>query len=386
LELTKRQMMLIPDVNPNSFVFFYAMGNSGTSWSIRDYSFENRVEQFGPRDFPWTVDAIHLKAKHSFNTQRVHTDNLAHWHKVTLELNLRFLGREAPADPTIKATTVLPASRTRGIAAHSSSAAVPMLNLPSLLSLPKGRKPQDMVRILHSPKSEDWVTWNFFQMLLEQHPSGWWSRMISAARRRNPDLDFSFDGQSLPEVKFWTLVSSPQGYQKQSRKRMMSSGTPLWIARAASPQPVEGPSEIDIAFEHDEFMVFIEAKLGSDISMSTTYDPQRNQIARNIDCLIDKAGARTPAFWLLARDEEPSRAYVQLMNSYRRDPSLLARELPHRNPETLDLIARNLTILRWSDFRDLVCGPAGDPETVAVTRELEHRILNAADMPKLLTA
>jgi hypothetical protein len=375
LKSTKRQMMHIPDVNPNSFVFFYEKGDRGTSWSIRDYSSENRVKKFGPMDFPWTADDIHLKAKHSLNAQRIPTENLNHWHEVTLELNLRFLGHEASAEQPVEATTVLPVSSTRGIAAHSSTAAVRILNLLSLLALPKGRKSQDMVRILHSPNSEDWVTWNFFQLLLKQHPSVWWTRTINAARRRNPNLDFSFDGPSLPKVKLWTLVSSPQEYQEQSRKRMMSSGTSLGIARAVSPQPVEGPSEIDIVFEHDEFMVFVEAKLGSDISMRTTYDPQRNQIARNIDCLIDKAGARTPAFWLLARDEEPSRAYVQLMNSYRRDPTLLARELPHRNPETLGRIARNLTILRWSDFKDLVCGPAADPETAAVKRELERRIL-----------
>ena len=36
--MKKRQMILIPQVNPSSFVFFYEMGNSGSSWSIRDYS------------------------------------------------------------------------------------------------------------------------------------------------------------------------------------------------------------------------------------------------------------------------------------------------------------------------------------------------------------
>jgi hypothetical protein len=156
---------------------------------------------------------------------------------------------------------------------------------------------------------------------------------------------------------------------------MLASANPGWTARARTPEPVEGASEIDVVCEHDKFVVFIEAKLGSDVSMSTTYDPQRNQIIRNIDCLIANAGKRTPIFWLLARDEEPTRAYVQLMNSYKSDPSLLVRELAHRDAETLRCIAQKLTILLWSDFKELVCGPGADPEITAVKRELERRIL-----------
>jgi len=30
----KRRMMFLPEVNPNSFIFFFEKGNSGTSWSI----------------------------------------------------------------------------------------------------------------------------------------------------------------------------------------------------------------------------------------------------------------------------------------------------------------------------------------------------------------
>jgi hypothetical protein len=156
---------------------------------------------------------------------------------------------------------------------------------------------------------------------------------------------------------------------------MLASGNPEWASRATIPEPVEGSSEIDIVVEHDQFLVYVEAKLGSDISMGTTYDPQRNQIIRNIDCLIESAGDRTPIFWMLVRDEEPTRGYVQLMNNYGNDPRLLIRDLPHRDAETLKRIARNLTILLWSDFKELVCGPGSDPVKAAVKRELERRIL-----------
>ena len=156
---------------------------------------------------------------------------------------------------------------------------------------------------------------------------------------------------------------------------MQSSGKAKWVKRAQNPQPVEGPSEIDIIFDHEHFLVYVEAKLGSDVSMRTTYDPQRNQIIRNIDCLIASAGKRKPIFWLLVKDEAPTREYVRLINNYKADPSLLILDLPHRDAETLRDIAQSLTILLWSDFRELVCSPGFDPETTAVQQELEHRIL-----------
>jgi hypothetical protein len=253
--------------------------------------------------------------------------------------------------------------------------AFPVLNLQQLLDLPKGHKPQDMKRILGSPNSEDWVTWNFFQVLLKKYPNEWWAHFSSAARRRNPHLTFTVDDRSLPTPRLWSLVPSPSEYEAQSRARMLKSGNTEWASRAVVAEPVEGPSEIDIIFDHDQFLVYVEAKLGSDVSMNTTYDPQRNQIIRNIDCLIANAGNRKPIFWLLVKDEAPTREYVRLIRNYGADPSALVRDLPHRDAGTLRGIAQNLAILLWSDFRELVCAPDRDPETAAVQREWERRIL-----------
>ena len=40
------------------------------------------------------------------------------------------------------------------------------------------------------------------------------------------------------------------------------------LGSPANNQVVEGASEIDICFDHDEFLVYVEAKLGSDISLT----------------------------------------------------------------------------------------------------------------------
>lgn len=377
MRFKKRRMMFIPDVNSTSFVFFFERGKSGTSWSIRDYSTKSRIKEFGPHDFHWTADEIHQRAVHSIDAPTIHTENLEFWHNFTEKCNHQYL-QNPGQDGSATSTLVLPpplAPCPQMNPVQQPSGTLPVLDLPELLSSPKGRKNQDMNRILHSPDSEDWVTWNFCQIMLRQYPSGWWGHLVSAARRRNADLSFPFDDRSLPRLTHWTSVSAPPEYEAHSRLRMQTSGDREWIARADNPAPVEGPSEIDVTFDHDQFLVYVEAKLGSDISMNTKYDPQRNQIVRNIDCLIENAVGRLPMFWMLARDEAPERAYVQLMKSYKADPFLLARELPHREQAVLDAVAHNLTILLWSDFSELVCGLGWDAKSSAVKRELERRII-----------
>lgn len=369
----KRRMMVIPEVNPKSFVFFFEKGNSGGSWSIRDYSIRNRIKEYGPRDFRWTADEIHQKAQHSLDAPTHHTDDLAFWHEHTNDCNRRHLAASTSlrdAAPTRNLPTVSEAPA----ASERLGTMFPVLNLPTLLNSRKGRKTQDMDRIVYSANSEDWVTWNFFEIMKRQYPSGWWGHIVSAALRRNGNVRFPSEDRSLPIPILWSSAPAPLEYEAQSRKRMLSSGNQEWVLRANNPNPVEGSSEIDVTFDHDQFLVFVEAKLGSDVSMSTSHDPQRNQIARNIDCLIESAGNRAPMFWMLVRDEAADRAYVQLMNGYKNDPGLLIRDLPHRNAETLKDIARNLTVLLWDDFGELVCGPGWDEESIAVKQELERRI------------
>jgi hypothetical protein len=159
---------------------------------------------------------------------------------------------------------------------------------------------------------------------------------------------------------------------------MLASPNAAWTARAQNADPVEGSSEIDICFDHEKYLIFIEAKLGSDISLSTSYDPERNQIARNIDCVIEEAGDRVPIFWMVVRDLDASRAYVQLMQSYRSDPAILAAILPHRDSGALEVMARNLVVLQWADFGELVCSRGADETVNAVKLELERRIMTAA--------
>jgi hypothetical protein len=138
---------------------------------------------------------------------------------------------------------------------------------------------------------------------------------------------------------------------------------------------VEGESEIDVILESRRFLIFLEAKLGSDVSAHTTHDPARNQIARNIDCLLEFAAGREPVFWMLVRDARPDRMYVQLIEQYRSKPELLQRDLPHRNAELLRRISARLSIIRWRDLgADWIGQTSNDVLTESVRLELLRRI------------
>ena len=152
---------------------------------------------------------------------------------------------------------------------------------------------------------------------------------------------------------------------------MAQSANPKWVDRATDGRPVEGVSEIDIVFWMNRQIGFIEAKLDADISMKTTYDPQRNQIARNVDCLIERSSGRTPFFWMLTADRGSGRAYTQLVKQYRAKPEILSSELSHRSPEVVHAVARSMAIVVWKDALPIIRN-----EFEQIWIEIEARIGN----------
>ena len=164
----------------------------------------------------------------------------------------------------------------------------PFVDLDQLRAHPKARKREDLERILRSPQSEDWLTWNVLRAI--QRRASWWPALVSLAKGQALELDDSVASGGSPTVDLWRRVLTPPAYEHASRRRMANSSRAEWQKRADNPRPVEGPTEVDIVFEGIEYLVFVEAKLGSDVSAGTTYDPIRNQIVRN----IDGAMARNP--------------------------------------------------------------------------------------------
>lgn len=246
----------------------------------------------------------------------------------------------------------------------------PVFALRELLAHPvKGRKTHDLERIFSSKQSEDWVTWNVVQLLSLIPVAAWWPALLELARADNPGITVSADVSDLPHIEPWVVVPAPSEYEKQSRARMVHSTNPDWVARAADSRPVEGHSEIDIVLSMKKQVGFVEAKLGADISMATTYDPQRNQIVRNLDCLLEQTENRTPFFWMLTADRGSGRAFTQLVHRYRKHPDVLLSELPHRSPDVVHAVARNMAIVLWKDVLPII-----RTEFERVWDEIEARI------------
>jgi hypothetical protein len=199
----------------------------------------------------------------------------------------------------------------------------------------------------------------------------WWKNVVSSvAKSTGARLDLA----PPIGIDVWRSVASPVTYETGSRERMLASDIQAWIARARGPRPVEGFTEVDLAFTGDDYLVFVEAKLGADISLRTTYDPSRNQIVRNIDCVLEHSQGRMPFFWMLAKDREPVRMYTQLIDIYRDDPTSLAAALPHRSLGELEEIAQTIAVVTWSELLDGVAPETTEEEEVhqEILRRLEE--------------
>lgn len=369
----KRQMIVLPQANPNSFVFFFEKGNMGYSWSVRDYSAPYGMTERYAQEFGCSASAVREKALFSFDAPTVPTTELSFWREYTELGNKLFLQKNLARSP------VPELSRAQKSALVLEQPHFPLLNVEALRKLPKAAKRQDLDRMLSSPNSEDWVTWNFFNLLVSENPNDWHLKVLLAARNANADLQCSMDSTDTPHLEFWRKVPSPPGYEQASRARMRQSLSPALIARSSDPRPVEGDSEIDVVVSTDRHLVFVEAKLGSDISSHTTYDAARNQIVRNIDCVLESAGEREALFWMLVRDLGPGRLYTQLVKQYQEHPDLLIGLLPHRDPRIVSKICRSIAIIRWEELRGHVLeGARADSDDVrAVKGELRKRLLIA---------
>jgi hypothetical protein len=365
---SKRRLLYNTRVAANTFVFFFHKGPSQTSWSVRDYSVPGSVGLRYASDFQDAAGRIPLAseiraaAEYDFPAPAHPTTDLDHWHAAIRGRNAEYLAGEPSAAPV--ATVPLPQTQpSDGTLALS----FPILNLPKLLASPKARKRGDIERILNSPNSEDYVTWNFFRLLETVPASCWWPALL-----RLPGVN-SIDPADTPAVRLWQTAAAPRAYEALSRERMRTAENPAWRERSLDMNSVEGPSEIDIMFEGRSYIAFVEAKLGSDVSLSTTYDPERNQIARNVDCVLEVCGKRRPVFWMFVRDRQPTRAYVQLMERYRM-ASELNRSLPHRAAARLEEVASGLAVVTWAELMRLLVGANRMGLEADVQREIERRV------------
>ena len=94
--------------------------------------------------------------------------------------------------------------------------------------------------------------------------------------------------------------------------------------------------------------------MGSDISMCTTFDPSRNQIERNIDCVLENAGNREALFWMFVKERKGDFEYTKVVEAYRSDIGALHSRLLHRDPKLLARLVENIALIEWRELSSLL--------------------------------
>ena len=114
------------------------------------------------------------------------------------------------------------------------------------------------------------------------------------------------------------------------------------------------------------FAYLFEAKVLSDISYSISFDNFRNQLARNIDVMLEvprqtdgllkKRDPEKSLFCLLTpasfKKQPHSRLYGWHMNEYCAEPDALDRDLVHRQQEDWRAISNRLGWLTFEDIEE----------------------------------
>jgi hypothetical protein len=241
------------------------------------------------------------------------------------------------------------------------------------------KKAADLV----SPNSEDAITWSVFRTLLRIAPSRWLSGFVRGATGvAAPIPGTDMTNIEVEYVNFWPHVPAPQSrllwlldhldapriresegtYADPGRLERIRRRLSLYREKAQTGRllrgiaVLEGPTELDALIEHPEFLVAIEAKYLSDLSPSTKWDTERDQLGRVIDIAIELSLQQgKPSFAVLVTDRyshDPPLLYEKLAPRYQSDRDFLGEKLPHRSPDDL----ARLRAVGWITWQKLLDG------------------------------
>jgi hypothetical protein len=228
----------------------------------------------------------------------------------------------------------------------------------------KGLPKKQLERIKFHSNSEDLLTWNVF-MTLKHCQVNWLTLWLQTCFPETLPSLLNLDGLSIhlwPGRQRRPTYPSPPEMGEWLRKRYRQSPISMFRTWANKKGQMEGATEIDVAIENSDVLIFVEAKYLSDISHSVTYDPWRDQIARCIDVGSYHAGKRDFFFVLLTPRWSSgyvrnSRLYHYKLREYQRDPDALRVKLPHRiageSPIDFNLMSQRIGQAYWDDLIDL---------------------------------
>ena len=175
---------------------------------------------------------------------------------------------------------------------------------------------------LGSENSEDAVTWNVFRTLQKAPVYKWFSHIF-------PMFKMSKEEYESTEFYFWREFPPP------------------------SSRPVrEGNTHVDFTIETPEKLIFVEVKYKSDISPSTTYDPERDQIIRNIDVGTWAAGEAGKEFYFILLLSETCILSEDKLNLYKKKPERMEEKIGIYREDINDysIVAESMYLLYWEEI------------------------------------
>ena len=182
--------------------------------------------------------------------------------------------------------------------------------------------------------------------------------------------DECLDGDLL--LFFEACLPAAQSYVNWLRANLKSRQIIPYVLDAATrdnERTLEGSTHVDAMFLNikNGFAWLIEAKVLSDVSYSISFDNFRNQIARNIDVMLEKTlqpgsvlGIRDPSKSLFSiltpmsfKQYPSSRLYGWLIQEYRNNNNALERDLPHREGTDWAALQQRIGWITFEDFQEV---------------------------------
>lgn len=244
---------------------------------------------------------------------------------------------------------------------------------------PSGYDKRAARRALQIEKDETfWTAATLMHLYTDANRAGNFAQLLERAIGEDTGIaDFGSWGEALCgplELYLEVGLGSPESYRLWLREHLKERNLVAHVLEAARGRTnLEGRTHLDAMLLAPEtgFAAHFEAKVTSDIDTKVSHDLLRNQIARNIDAMLEPPGPRVrPPLSLrnpersvlllltprMFKEHPHSRLYGWLMNEYRRDPGALARDLAHRDGVSWPDVAARLGWATWEDCREILPG------------------------------
>lgn len=238
-----------------------------------------------------------------------------------------------------------------------------------------GKSIKEMEKTCQIEKDEKfWIAQCMMTIFHSQNKINEYVSLFEAAYGETPPIEGISDWEECFKGKlnlfFEVRLPSPNSFNDWLLSNYSNLHIIPYILDSAHNKTIlEKPTIVDALLLNQEngFAAIIEAKVLSDISHSVVYDIIRNQIARNIDVMLennnslcDPLNMRDPNKTLfliitpkIFKDFPTTRLYGYKFYDYTENPESLAKDLPHRKNFNWQDLSKKMGWLTWEDFKQM---------------------------------